>query len=153
MTHRATTATLAAVGGLLGHHGGDYLVQRDRWCAPTDPDGRPLKQQPTRAGRRALAAHATSYAATQATTRAALYRAAGVRVPIRAQLAATLVECILHAVIDDGRLLRWCSTRTGTLRFHDHVPGGRAHLDQAAHLQVQILAGTLTTAAVVRAGA
>jgi hypothetical protein len=46
--------------------------------------------------RRELALHASTYAATQAASRAALYRLAGVRVPLIAQLAAAVVEAMLR---------------------------------------------------------
>jgi hypothetical protein len=143
MHDRAATTVLTTLGSLAGHHGGDYLVQADCWAQ--------AKQQRTPAGRRALAAHAATYAATQAVTKAAFYRAAGVRVPLLAQLAGAVVEGVLHAVIDDGRLLRRFSDATGKRRFHDladHGVNGRMLLDQAAHQQLQIPAGTIATVAV-----
>jgi hypothetical protein len=155
--HRALVAALSALGGLLGHHGGDYLVQDDcmaYWKQNRDDQPR---------ARRELALHASTYAATQAATRATFYRVAGVRVPLAAQLAGALVEAVLHAVIDDGRLLRAYS-RIGAghrrfvdaqgrplgrqQRFHDEVPGGRALMDQAVHHQLPIPAGVVTTVAV-----
>ena len=141
-TDRASVTVLTALGSLLGHHGGDYLVQNDCMAA--------AKQQHTRAGRRALADHAASYGVTQALTRAALYRTAGVQVPLLAQLAGALTETLLHAVIDDGRLLRCFAERTGKTRFHalaDHGINGRAFMDQAAHHQLQIPAGIVATVA------
>lgn len=143
MNDRAATTALTALGSVLGHHGGDYLVQLDCWAQ--------AKQQRTTAGRRALALHATTYAATQAATKAALYRSAGVRVPLLAQLAGAVVEGALHAVIDDGRLLRRFSDIAGKRRFHDladHGVNGRMLLDQAVHQQLQIPAGTIATVAV-----
>lgn len=140
---RTATATLTALGSMLGHHGGDYLVQADCWAQ--------RKQQRTPEGRRALALHAATYAATQATTKAVFYRAAAVRVPLLAQLAGAVVEGVLHAVIDDGHLLRRFADVTGKRRFHDladHGVNGRMLLDQAAHQQIQIPAGTLVTVAV-----
>ncbi|QYN41125.1 hypothetical protein K1T35_48165 (plasmid) [Pseudonocardia sp. DSM 110487] len=148
---RIHTTVLSGVGGLAGHYGGDYLVQLHRWAAPSGPDGVPLKQQHNPQGRRALAAHVISYVATQAVTKAAFYRSAGVRVPLLAQLSGAVVEGVLHAAIDDGRLLRRFADATGKRRFHDLAAGGingRALLDQAAHLQIQIPAGTFVTAAV-----
>jgi hypothetical protein len=113
--------------------------------------------------RRELALHVASYAATQSATKALFYRTAGVRVPVLAQLAGAVTEGFLHAVIDDGRLLRKFS-RLGSgrrrfvdeqgralgrqQRFHDDVPGGRGQMDQAAHQQLQILAGVVVTVAV-----
>lgn len=158
MNDRAVLTVLIALGGLLGHHGGDYLVQDD--CMAR------LKQQRTSHGRRELARHATSYALTQALTRVVFYRAAGVRVPLLAQLAGSVTEGLLHAVIDDGRLLRRLAlVGRGRARyldiegrprgrqegFHglaDHGVNGRALMDQAMHQQVQIPAGTLVTLAV-----
>jgi hypothetical protein len=158
MRDRAILTALTAIGGLCGHHGGDYLVQDDcmaRWKQARDEDG-------ARA-RRELALHATTYAATQAATKTLFYRTAGVRVPVLAQLAGAVTEAVLHAVIDDGRLLRRFS-RLGAgrqrfvdkqgrafgrqQRFHDDVPGGRAQMDQAAHQQLQVPAGTIVTVAV-----
>lgn len=140
MTHRSTTVALAGLGGILGHHGGDYLVQDD-WCARH-------KQQRSWRGRLALALHAITYAATQAATRAALYRIAGHRVHPLAQLAGAVTEAALHAGIDDGWLVRWFAHATGKGGFHDLAAGGvngRALLDQAAHHQVQLPAGIAVT--------
>jgi hypothetical protein len=104
-----------------------------------------------------------SYAATQAATKALFYRTAEVRVPGLAQLAGVVIEAVLDAVIDDGRLLRRFSRlgagrqrfvdRQGRAfgrqqRFHDDVPGGRAQMDQAARQQLQVPAGTVVTVAV-----
>lgn len=143
MSDRATTTVLTTLGSLLGHHGGDYLVQDDCMAAH--------KQKHTSRGRRALAAHAATYAATQAVTKAVLCRTAGVRVPVLAQLAGALTEGVLHAVIDDGRLLTRFAKGTGKAKFHalaDHGVNGRMLMDQAAHQQLQIPAGTIATVAV-----
>ena len=140
MTHRSTTVALAGLAGILGHHGGDYLAQDD-WCARH-------KQERTRRGRLALAVHAATYAATQAATRAAVYRIAGHRVHPLAQLAGAATEALVHAVIDDGRLLRRFAHASGKGGFHDladHGVNGRALLDQAAHHQVQLPAGIAVT--------
>lgn len=140
MTDRATTAALTGLGSVVGHHGGDYLVQLD--CDAQ------RKQQRTWQGRVSLARHAASYAVTQAVTKAALYRMTGHRVHPLAQLAGAIVEGLLHAVIDDGRLLRLFADHAGKKRFHDLAAGGvngRMLLDQAAHHQIQIPAGIAVT--------
>jgi hypothetical protein len=157
---RATLTALVALGGLFGHHGGDYLVQDD--CMAHWKQNRQNRPR----ARRELAIHATSYAATQAITRAAVYRTARVRVPLIAQLAGAVVEAVLHAVVDEGRLLRAYSRlgagrarfttddgreRGRQQRFHDDVPGGRALMDQAVHHQLQIPIGTAVTVAVASA--
>ena len=78
------------------------------------------KQQHTPRGRRELALHAATYATTQAATKATFYRTAGVRVPLLAQVAGAVVEGVLHAVIDDGRLLaRFSQLGRGLARFVD----------------------------------
>ncbi|WP_034240203.1 hypothetical protein [Saccharomonospora iraqiensis] len=140
--NRALTLTVSWLAGLAGHETGDYLVQRD--CDAQ------RKQQHTREGRRALASHAVSYGATQAAVRALAYRAAGLRVPLRAQLGAAVVETAVHALVDDGRLLHTFATGTGKGGFHS-VAGnginGRALMDQATHKGLQVPAGALTTAA------
>ncbi|MFD8497987.1 hypothetical protein [Amycolatopsis sp. NPDC059657] len=139
---RAAVLILTWIGATIGHDGGDYLVQRD-----SDAQ---VKQARTRAGRTALAVHCLTYGATQAAAKAVLYRAAGVRVPLRAQLAGGLAEILLHAVIDDGRLLRAYARVVGKLPFHDLAAAGvngRMLLDQAAHRSVQIPVGTLITTA------
>lgn len=141
--HRALTTGLTAIGGLLGHHGGDYLAQPD-WCARH-------KQQHNARGRLALAAHAVEYAAVQAVTKAGLYRIAGHRVHPLAQLAGAAAEAVVHAVIDDGRLLARFARSTGKGGFHDladHGVNGRMLLDQAAHHQIQIPIGTAVTVGV-----
>jgi hypothetical protein len=155
---RIAVVALTALGSLLGHHGGDYLAQDDcmaAWKQNRDED-------PKRACRE-LVLHAATYTVAQAATKVALYRTAGLRVPLVAQLAGAVVEGVLHAVIDDGRMLRRFS-RVGRgrprfrdddgrpfgrqERFHDVVPGGRALMDQAVHHQVQIPAGAIATAVV-----
>ena len=148
MHHSDRTAVLAlsVLGSTAGHESGDYLVQRD--CDAQK------KQERSAEGRRALAIHATTYAATQLVTRSAFYRAAGVRVPLAAQLAGAVVEGALHAVIDDGRLLARFASATGKRRFHDladHGINGRALMDQAAHKGVQVPAGAVVTTAVAAA--
>lgn len=138
--YRAAVLGLTWLAGAAGHETGDYLVQLD--C-----DAR-RKQQRTPAGRRALARHAITYGLTQAMTKAAAYRAVGVRVPMGAQAAGSVAEIVLHAVIDDGRLLRTFAEVTGKLAFHDLAAAGvngRALLDQAAHKGLQIPLGAVIT--------
>lgn len=157
MPDRVATTVLTAFGSLLGHHGGDYLVQDD--CMARS------KRQHTPQGRRELARHAATYTATQAATKALFYRTAGVRVPFLAQLAGAVTEGVLHAVIDDGRLLRrWAAVGHGRDRHADATGNrvgrqetfhnlkadgvnGRMLMDQAVHHQVQIPAGTVVTVA------
>lgn len=109
--YRPMVFGLTMLGALASHPGGDYPVQSD-WCAR-------LKQQQTPEGRRALAAHGATYGATQVVTKGAVFAAAGVRVPVLAQLAGSAVEALLHVVIDDGRLLAWFADATGKRVFHD----------------------------------
>ncbi len=144
--YRAAVFATTFAGSLGGHETGDYLVQRD--CDAQ------RKQQGTAVGRRALAVHAASYAATQHLTKRLAYRAAGLRVPAVANLAGSLAEGLVHAAIDDGRVLRWFADVTGKRGFHD-VAGnginGRALMDQAAHKGLQIPVGAAVTAAVAAA--
>lgn len=143
---RAVTVAITALGSLLGHHGGDYLVQTDTCAA--------AKQDRTPAGRRALAVHAGTYALTQAVTKNVLYRLAGLRVPATAQLAGALTEAVVHAVIDDGRLLEVYARHTRRDRFYGLAQAGingKSLLDQAAHIQVQIPAGIAATTTVATA--
>jgi|GEM_PF-4986368 len=140
--YRAAVLGLTWLAGAAGHETGDYLVQLD--CDAQ------RKQQRTPAGRRALARHAITYGLTQAATKAAAYRAAGLRVPVAVQAAGTAAEIVLHAVIDDGRLLRTFAEITGKPTFHDLAAAGvngRALMDQAAHKGLQIPLGALITAA------
>lgn len=111
VSYRTAVFALSALGSTAGHETGDYLVQSD--CDAQ------RKQEHSRAGRFSLARHAVTYAATQAVSRAGIYRTAGVRVPASAQLAGTVTEGVLHAVIDDGRLLRRFADATGKRGFHD----------------------------------
>ena len=137
---RAVVLTLTWIGGHVGHEAGDYLIQRD-----IDAQH---KQHRTGAGRRSLATHVASYTLAQTVAKALLYRAADVRVPLRAQLVGALAEGLLHAVIDDGRLLRRFAQATGKKRFHDCNSGGvngRMLLDQAAHKSLQLPVGALLT--------
>lgn len=143
--HRTAVLALTLLGGYAGHETGDYLVQLD--CDAQ------AKQQHTPAGRRALARHAITYGLSQAATKAFLYRAAGVRVPAGAQAAGTALEILLHALIDDGRLLRRFATVTGKLGFHDVNAGGvngRMLMDQATHKGIQIPLGAVLTAVLTR---
>ena len=144
--YRTAVLALSAIGSHAGHESGDYLVQRD--CDAQ------RKQQRTPEGRRSLARHATTYALTQAATRAGFYRAAGLRVPAIAQLAGAVTEGALHAAIDDGRLLAKFAEASGKKRFHDlanHGINGRALMDQAAHKSLQIPVGAIVTTAVAAA--
>jgi len=141
ITNRAAVLVLTWLAAQAGHETGDYLVQRD--CDAQ------RKQQRTRVGRRALATHVLTYGLTQAATKAAVLRAVGVRTPWRALAAGQLAEVVLHAVIDDGRLLRRYSDLTGKRRFHDladHGVNGRMLLDQAAHKGLQLPVGAIITA-------
>lgn len=140
-THRALVLALTWLAGQAAHQTGDYLIQRD--CDAQ------AKQKRTRQGRRALAWHALSYGLTQAASKAAVYRVAGLRVPVGAQFAGFAVETLLHALVDDGRLLHDFAHRTGKGGFHDLTAAGingRALMDQAAHQGLQIPVGAITTA-------
>lgn len=142
-SYRTAVLAVGAIGSAAGHETGDYLVQSD--CDAQ------AKQQRTPEGRWSLARHATTYALTQAATRATFYRTAGLRVPALAQLAGAVTEGALHAVIDDGRLLAKFADATGKRRFYDHAGhgiNGRALMDQAAHKGAQIPIGAITTTAV-----
>lgn len=139
--YRVAVLGLTWLAGSAGHETGDYLVQLD--CDAQ------RKQQRTRQGRRSLARHAITYGLTQAATKAAAYRASGLRVPLAAQAAGTAVEIVAHAVIDDGRLLRRFAEVSGKLGFHDLNAGGingRALMDQASHKGLQIPLGAVITA-------
>lgn len=145
-SYRAAVLAVSAFGSSAGHEAGDYLVQSD--CDAQ------RKQQRSPEGRRSLARHATTYAFTQAATRAAFYRTAGIRVPALAQLAGAVTEGALHAVIDDGCLLARFAELTGKRRFHDlagHGINGRALMDQAAHKGVQVPVGAVVTTALAAA--
>ncbi|HLS01579.1 MAG TPA: hypothetical protein VK054_06295, partial [Beutenbergiaceae bacterium] len=169
MYRRATTLAVSWLAGQAGHHVGDYLVQRD--CDAQ------AKNDRTPEGRRALARHAVTYGLTQAVTRIVAYRAAGLRVSARAQLAGFLAETVAHGVIDDGRLLALFAQETGKHDFYrvgaprsvsaetasgqpvylideegererwdNPTPSsGRALMDQAAHVGVQVPLGALIT--------
>lgn len=142
-TDRAVVLLLSWLGGLAGHYSGDYLVQRD--CDAQ------RKQERNAAGRRALLRHVVTYALSLAGTRAVAFRVARTRVPLRAQVIAAVVEAVLHALIDDGRLLRRYAELVGKTRFHelaDQGINGRSLLDQAAHLGVQLPIGAAMTAVV-----
>lgn len=138
--YRTAVLALSTLGSAAGHETGDYLVQSD--CDAQ------RKQDRTPAGRRSLARHAATYAVTQAATRAALYRTAGLRVPALAQLAGAVVEGAVHAVIDDGSLLARFADASGKRGFHDladHGINGRSLMDQASHKGLQIPLGAIVT--------
>ena len=155
---RGLVFALTWIGAATGHAAGDYLVQLDtdarhkqdhtRPAAPTDPADDRTPARRTRDGHRALARHVLTYGASQTVTKTIAYRASGVRVPWYAQLAGAATETALHALIDDGRLLRAYARAAGKIRFHDLADGGvngRMLLDQAAHQSLQLLAGALAT--------
>ncbi|WP_367139539.1 hypothetical protein [Saccharothrix sp. HUAS TT1] len=157
------TAVVAWVAGLAGHAAGDYLVQsgpdairKQDHHLPVDPDD-PRHQADDRDpetrrrhGLVALARHAVTYGLTEAAFRSVTYRLVGIRVPWRAQLAALLLETGLHAVIDDGRLVRWIASLSDSEGFLDldkyGVRAGRIFFDQATHTAAQIPVGALLTA-------
>ena len=141
MSDHLNVLTITWLAAMAGHETGDYLVQRDY-------DAR-HKHDHTPEGRRALATHVVTYGITQAVMKAAALRVVGIRVPWRALLAGQFAEIALHAIIDDGRLLRRYAVTTGKLQFHDLNAGGmngRMLLDQAAHKGLQIPLGALITA-------
>lgn len=143
MSDHALTLALSWIAGQAGHYAGDYLDQPDH-CAQN-------KQKPGRTGWAALARHVAGYTACQTLTRALAYRAAGLRVPVAAQAAGGLAEGLAHGLIDDGRLLQRYAEATGKRQFHALAAqgmNGRALLDQAAHLGLQIPLGALVTTAV-----
>lgn len=138
---RAAVLAVSWLAGQAGHETADYLVQRD--CDAQQ------KQQRTPEGRKALASHAISYGLTQAVTRALAYRVAGLHVPVKAQLAAAVAETLVHAAIDDGRVLQHFAETTGKRGFHDlagHGVNGRMLMDQATHKGLQIPLGAAITA-------
>ncbi|WP_431879192.1 hypothetical protein [Amycolatopsis sacchari] len=156
--NRLAVLVLTWLAGHAGHETGDYLVQDD-WAArnkqchtrpdqPIDGNDDRAPSQRVRDGRRALARHAVTYGVAQAVTKALAYRAVGLRVPMRAQLAGVAVETTVHALIDDGRLLRTFAEITGKLAFHDLAAAGvngRALMDQAGHKGLQIPLGAIVT--------
>lgn len=163
--HFYGTAVLALtwLGGIAGHETGDYLVQPDRAARnkqchtrpeqPIDENDHRTPDQRVHDGHRALARHVTSYGLTQAVTKAGAYRAAGVRVPLAAQLAGFVVETALHAVIDDGRLLKRFAEDTGKSGLHGLASGGvngRMLMDQAGHKGLQIPIGAIVTTLLAR---
>lgn len=138
---RAVTLTVTWMAGIAGHEIGDYLIQ-------LDTDAR-HKQRRTLTGRKALARHVVTYSIAQAAMKLLCLRATGHRLPVRAVLAGQVVEAVLHAVIDDGQLLRRYADLTGKSAFHDCAEGGingRMLMDQACHRGLQIPAGALVTA-------
>lgn len=160
-TDRAAVLALTWLAGYAGHETGDYLIQLDadvqrkqghtRPAEPAWPGDDRTPCQRVRDGHRSLTRHVLTYGLAQAATKAAAYRAAGVRVPLAAQAAGTAVEIALHTLIDDGRLLRAFCRATGKKRFHDLAAGGvngRMLLDQAAHQGLQVPIGAIVTTAV-----
>lgn len=156
--YRVAVLGLTWLAGYAGHETGDYLVQLDAdaqrkqgHTRPDEPgwlgDDRTPGQR-VRDGHVSLTRHAITYGLTQAATKTAAYRATGVPVPLAAQLAGTATEVALHAVIDDGRLLRRYAQLVGKLPFHDLNAGGvngRMLLDQAAHKGLQVPLGAIVT--------
>lgn len=140
MTRRATVLAVSWLAGYAGHEVGDYLIQLDRDAQ--------AKQQRTRTGRAALARHVVTYSLTQAAAKWLCLRAVGARTPARAVAVGQVVELLMHAAIDDGRLLRRFADAVGKRRFHDCADGGvngRMLMDQACHRGLQIPAGALVT--------
>lgn len=164
--YAAVVFGLTWLAGNAGHETGDFLVQGDRdarrkqgHTRPDEPgwlgdDRKPCQR--VRDGHVSLARHAVTYGLTQAVTKAGAYTVAGVRVPWRAQFAGQLAEIVLHAVIDDGRLLRRFAEVSGKLGFHNLNAGGvsgRMLMDQAVHKGLQAPIGAaITTLLAARRG-
>jgi hypothetical protein len=162
--YRATVLGLTWLAGSAGHETGDYLVQLDSDAQRKQGHTRPEQPgwpgddrtpcQRVHDGHVSLLRHAFTYGLTQAATKAAAYRLAGVRVPLAAQAAGTVTEIALHALIDDGRLLRRFAQAVGKLGFHDLNAGGvngRMLLDQATHKGLQVPLGAMVTTAAAAA--
>jgi len=107
---RAAVFAVADAAGRAGDMVGDYLVQTDRQAR--------AKQCRTPKGRRALLAHAATYALTEAGARAVVYRITRTHVPFKVQILIALVEGGAHAAIDDGRLLALFAKATEKWNFH-----------------------------------
>lgn len=107
---RAVVFAVADAAGRAGDMVGDYIVQTDRQAR--------AKQCRTPKGRRALLAHAATYALTEAGARAVAYRVTKTRVPFKVQVLVTLVEGGVHAIVDDGRLLERFAKVTEKWNFH-----------------------------------
>lgn len=160
-TDRALVLALTMAGGWAGHHGGDYLWQTDRdacdkqlhnrdWLdhVHVGEDDKRTPAELDHDGKRALASHCIEYAVTQGLTKAVLYRAAGLRVPLSAQVAGAIVAAVLHGGVDDGRPLQSYAGRFNKVVFYkkaDHGINGRALLDQAAHKSLGIPATAMFT--------
>ncbi len=119
--------TLTWIGGEAGHEVGDYLVQLDRdairkkgWAFPSKPawrgDTRTACQR-VRDGKTSLIRHVVTYAISQAATRYAIYRTAGIRPPTHGVVLACAAEAALHGVIDHGKALDRFIHATGKDRF------------------------------------
>jgi hypothetical protein len=164
-------AALAAV--FTGSHGLlDQWIQTG-WAAahkrahgahPVDRQGTPLAAgQPARLtatglGRRAATQHVLHYTAGQTVAAAAIVRALGFRMPLRALVAGALINGVTHWVIDRHRPLRAAARLAGksaylqsgtVVRQHgapaDAFGPGTAHfeLDQSAHEAIGLLAAAV----------
>jgi hypothetical protein len=123
-----------------GHWTGDYWVQTHRQAT--------RKSMPGWAGRRACAAHVTTYTLTLAACLALAGWWLGVPVSAAHAAAGLAVSAITHYAADRRRPLRALAARVGKLAYHDLGDGlatGAAHMDQAWHWWWLFTAALLTT--------
>jgi hypothetical protein len=148
----AAVFAVTVTATLGGHEAGDYLAQTDQSALG--------KQQPCRAGRRALNRHVRSLAATQLVFTALALEATGLRVPAHAVLAGAVVNAVTHWVIDRGPFLAWAAaklnkadhaTKTGFYYRGCGLSTGRTAMDQATHRAILPVAAAVTAVLARRA--
>jgi hypothetical protein len=143
----AAVFALTAAASIGAHEVGDFLVQSDSAAVG--------KQQPGRAGRKAMAHHVATYTATQLAAVSLATQATGLHIPARAILAGAAVNAATHWMIDRGQLLAWFAQavgkadhaeRTGFYYSGTGCSSGRAAMDQAAHRGFLTIAAAVTAA-------
>jgi hypothetical protein len=127
MTAAAVFAAVSAAYA-AGHWAGDYWVQTHRQACAKGGPGWP--------GRRACAAHVTTYTLTLTACLALAWWRLALPLSLPWAAAGLAVSAVTHYAADRRWPLRALAARTGKLGYHDLGDGlatGAAHLDQAWH--------------------
>lgn len=133
----STAARFAAVAVALlaAHEVADYWAQSEREAVHKGAD--------SAKGRVACASHVATYTAISTAAVVAVDRYLGLGLDPRRIAAGQLLSAATHYAADRREPLRRLAHATGNGPFWE-VPGGAAHLDQAAHKTVLAIAAAIT---------
>lgn len=126
-TQRAVRTLVTYAALRTGAAVGDFFVQTDHQAKH--------KAEKSARGRKALAAHALTYGATQGVFLVVANRALGTNIRPTYMAQAVAFSALTHAFIDQRWPIRKAAKTLKKEKFHDMAPplGGAFHLDQSAH--------------------